>query len=126
MSYRSGDIVLADLLDPLGQPCNNPHPAMVLRLDAQVAYLVAITTSFDDPPPGHWIRMRHSPGGHSQTGLHKPCVLKCDWVVRFQVPQIIRKIGEMPSDHFELATNQIISLVQQKKLAIVNQSPTES
>jgi hypothetical protein len=119
--YQPGDIVLADILDPQGQPCDDPHPAMVLRIDQTVCYLVGITTSYQDPPPGHWIRMLQFPGGHPQTGLYRPCVLKCDWVVKFDPRAVIRKMGEMPDDHFEQATQCISMLVEQKKLQLIDQ-----
>ncbi len=121
MPYRPGDIVLADILDPDGKPCAGPHRALVLRIDAERAYLVGITSSFDDPPPGRWIRMKHSPGGHRITGLDRPCVLKCDWVVRFKVSAIIRKMGELEDDEFDRATDWIVSLVEEKKLRLIEQ-----
>jgi len=114
--------VLADILDPLGQPCDSPHPALVFRIDAEKAYLVGITTSYDDPPPGHWIRMLVAPGGHPETGLDRPCVLKCDWVVCFKVTAIIRKKGVLPDDQLKQAIDQIATLVLAKKLRLIQQS----
>ena len=113
--------MLAHILDPQGNPCDEPHPALVLRLDDTRAYLVGITTSFEDPPPGRWIRMLHAPGGHPVTGLDRPCVLKCDWVVRFPTAAIIRKKGVLPDDHLKRATDWIVTLVEEKKLQIVKQ-----
>src|SRR4051812_5878649 len=77
-----GDIVIADIPDPDGNPIDHRHPAMVFRANSQIAYLVAISTSFTEPPPRHWIKLPHAPKGHPVTGLRDPCVLKCDWIIK--------------------------------------------
>lgn len=65
--------------------------------------------------------MLEAPGGHPRTGLYRPCVLKCDWVVKFSTAAIQRRMGEMPNNHFEQATNWIKAFVEQKKLQVVIQ-----
>lgn len=92
---RFGWIVLADIPDPEGRACENPHPAMILRgpdVNGDV-WLVGISTNFTAPPG----RLMLECPCNDTTGLTRPCVLKCWWVVRFQWTRIIKQLGIMPS-----------------------------
>jgi len=54
---KPGDIVIANILDPDGNPCSHSRPVMVLRasLEAANAWVVGISTKFSDPPQLHWL-----------------------------------------------------------------------
>lgn len=115
--YSPGDVVLADIPDDAGQPCGHPHTCMVLRssgCDPSI-YLVAISTKFEDPIPRHWLPMLSAPGGHPLTGLKLPCVLKCNWVVKFPAAAVLRRIGSVPPETFEMAVDIILNEVRRKK-----------
>lgn len=76
-------------------------------------YLLGITSSFDNV--GRWmIALDWHPDGHPQTGLWKPCVLKCWWVVRWNSGHIIRILGELDIDTVENATDYLLSYRAEK------------
>lgn len=119
MALQRGDIVIADIPDPDGSPAKHRHPAMVLMADASATdvYVVAISTSFGASIPSNWIPMPHATNGHAVTGLKEPCVLKCDWVVRFEVSRLGPVIGSVPPAIVEQSTNIILREVARKKEA---------
>lgn len=115
--YNPGDVVLADIPDPHGQPCDHPHTCMVLRssdCDPNI-YLVAISTKFTDPLPSDWLPMLHAPGGHPITGLKYPCVLKCNWIVKFLATAVKRRIGAVPPPVLDEAIDVIEKAIRRKK-----------
>ncbi len=115
--YNPGDVVLAEIPDDAGRPCDHPHPCMVLRssdCDPYI-YLVAISTRFDDPPPKHWLPMLYAPGGHPITGLNQPCVLKCNWVVKFLATAVQRRIGIVPAPTYEAAVDIVLNEYRRTK-----------
>jgi hypothetical protein len=117
MPFQPGDIVVADIADPEGNPCGHRHPAMVLRSSPSAAelWLVGISTSFGTPLPNLWLPLPHDKNRHPITGLIEPCVLKCNWVVRFPVTLIAGKIGIVPTEIFERAVELIIAEVERKR-----------
>jgi len=115
---KPGDIVIANIPDPNGDPIDHCHPAMVLRANAQIAYLVAISTKFSRPTPKHWLELPLN----ANTNLREPCVLKCHWVTTPIDVARCNKIGEVPTDILDLATDWVLALVEQKKAA--NQPPS--
>ncbi len=111
-----GDIVLADILDPDGNRCADRHRAMILRGPDQAGtvYLVGITSSFT-PGARLQIKLPWALGGHPITGLTMECVIKCNWVVRFNTSQIIRWIGTMPSETALQVEEYVVRDVSEKK-----------
>jgi hypothetical protein len=117
VALQRRDIVIAEIPDPDGKPAKHRHPAMVLLTQpgASEAYVVGISTKFDENRPPHWILLPHAPGGHPETGLVEPCVLKCDWVIRFPAIQLGPVIGQAPPEIYERATDFILREVERKK-----------
>jgi hypothetical protein len=113
VAVKPGDIVFAYILDPSGKPCQDDHPVMVFRAtDLSVdAWVVGITSKFNEPIPPHWLRVPWQPGGHPETGLYLDSVLKCNWVHRKLVADLGRPIGIMPPEIFERATTIIANRV---------------
>jgi len=111
-----GSVVLANIPDPDGRPCGHPHPAMVLRGpdDAGNLYLIGISTQFESPPGRLMVECPWSPGGHPETGLDRPCVLKCWWVVPFHRSQVLQYLGRMPSNVSQRALEYAITAVEEK------------
>jgi hypothetical protein len=59
-------------------------------------WLIAISTVFDRPNTNkYWVECEWAPEGHPLTGLNRPCVLKCDWVVRFNRDKLIDYLGRL-------------------------------
>src|ERR1700678_2705500 len=117
MLFQPGDIVVADIPDPNGTPCGHRHPAMVLRSSpsATEAWLVGISTGFGAPLPSHWLPLPYDINHHPMTGLVEPCVLKCNWVVRYPVKLIEAKIGTVPTAIFERAVDHVIAEVERRR-----------
>ena len=125
-AYEFGHVVIADIADPDGNPCDHEHTAMVLRPpdDAGNLYLLAISTKFTRPLSRFMIEVPFAEGGHPVTGLSRPCVLKCGWVVRFHAKNIRCRIGRIPAKYAELAVEYAISAVEEKrKTQAKTQSP---
>jgi hypothetical protein len=90
---RRGSVIWAKIPDPDGNVIYNDdgtvrsHPCLVLSsqagIDAGKPLIVAgITSSFNPRKlPPEWIKMPHQPGGHPETSLYKPCVVKANWLV---------------------------------------------
>ena len=117
MTLKPGDIVRADIPDPEGNPCAEPHRTMVLRTDGVTAWLVGISTRFSEPPPRHWLLLPFAPGGDKVTGLTQPCVLKCNWVKSKPVQQLSGVIGVVPPEIFDKAVDLVLAEVERKKAA---------
>lgn len=115
MAAKEGDIVFAYISDPDGNPCQDDHPVMVFRAtDNSVdAWVVGITSEFDEPIPPHWLHLPWHPNGHPETGLYLDSVLKCNWIRRKPVASLGKPIGIMPADIFETATAIIALRAQQ-------------
>lgn len=113
MTYKPGDIVIADIPDPDGNPIDHRHPAMVIRADANQAYLVGISTKFSAPLPRHWLFLPLD----ATTNLREPCVLKCDWITKPISVASLRKIGEVPTELLSKATDLILDAINQRKAA---------
>ncbi|MCH7725104.1 MAG: type II toxin-antitoxin system PemK/MazF family toxin [Planctomycetes bacterium] len=116
-TIRPGDIVIADIPDPDGNPCDHRHPAMVLRAspNAVNVWLMGISTSLSTPLPSYWLPLPSKTGGHPITGLEESSFLKCNWTVPMPINQIGRVIGHVPTDTFEKAVEWAIKLVNRKK-----------
>lgn len=113
MTFKPGDIVIADIPDPDGNPIDHRHPAMVLRADASQAYLVGISTKFSTPLPKYWLLLPLD----ATTNLREPCVLKCEWVTKPMSVASLHKIGEVPTKLLSKATDLILDAINQKKAA---------
>ena len=114
-AFSPGEVVIAWIPDPDGRPVGHPHTAMVLRADGTTAMLVAISSKFSNPPPSHWIRMEWHRARHPVTGLDRPCVAKCDWVVRFPENKIVKTIGVIPTKTFAAIVEEVKVQVARRK-----------
>jgi mRNA-degrading endonuclease toxin of MazEF toxin-antitoxin module len=88
-----GSVIWAILDDPSGKPILDDmgrpksRPALVLSSNADIQsgkplVVAAISTKFDPKKlPSHWIPIPSQPGGHPDTGLDQPCVVKSNWMV---------------------------------------------
>ncbi|HMP07345.1 MAG TPA: type II toxin-antitoxin system PemK/MazF family toxin [Lacipirellulaceae bacterium] len=102
-----GSIIWAVVPDPNGKIIldknGNPkeHPCVVLNtqeyIDSkQPLVCAAISTKFDANRPKHWIWLPGKPGGHIETGLNEPSVVKSDWLVPSVDQNNIRRVSPRP------------------------------
>lgn len=112
--FSIGDIVLALVPNPDGSAADHVHPAVVVSAEmGGIIWLVAISTSFQEPPPAHWIKLPWHPNRRVATGLGRKCVAKCNWMVRFAIAKIDRKIGVVPTIQLRQILEQIKILGQE-------------
>ncbi len=111
MALQQGDIVLVNVLDPQGQPCRTPHPAMIITRTDRIAkveriWVAVISSAFTVPLQDGWkklpFRAKPQPP-HPVTGLWKECVLKCDWRKSIEKTDIQEELGGVPLSVLEWA-----------------------
>lgn len=100
MPPKQGDIVWATVSDEAGRNPKN-RPCLIITPTESLAEghpitAVAITSTFTTPLPDELVHLPWKRGGHPVTGLKKPCVAVCNWVVRFQVSDIQDTAGIVP------------------------------
>lgn len=117
MTLKPGDIVRGDIPDPEGDPCEETHRAMVLRTDGKSAWVVGISSNFNESRPWYWLLLPNSPEGHKVTGLTMPCVLKCNWYCQKPVQQLKETKGVIPPDIFDKAVDAVLAVHRQKMAA---------
>lgn len=99
--HFQGQIVLVQIPDPDGHPCDGPQNAVIVTksnlLDTRdFFHVVGISTKFvESTKPPHWIKLPWDNGGHVKTGLSEPCVAKCNWVCPVEKSQIIKPTGAL-------------------------------
>jgi mRNA-degrading endonuclease toxin of MazEF toxin-antitoxin module len=97
--HPRGTIVLAaGVLDPNGV---NPKDRFLVLLrdlneDDPTAFGVAITGTFPASLPGTSIRLPFHRQGRCATGLTKPSVAECTWIVEVESSAILRRSGVAP------------------------------
>jgi mRNA-degrading endonuclease toxin of MazEF toxin-antitoxin module len=102
---------LVNLPDPQGRnPKNRPvviiTPTEEISVD-DVIVAVAITGRIEKPLPKICVRLPWHRGGHPRTGLSKPSVARCDWLVAIRAENVIEKLGVVPPKQLQ----QIIDTV---------------
>ena len=100
--YRQGHIVWIEIPDPAGR---NPkcRPAIILTSTSELSpskplVVVAVTSRFSKPLREDQVELPWSHRKHPVTGLNKPCIAVCDWLVPVQQTQIL-KIGGIVPNH---------------------------
>jgi hypothetical protein len=114
-----GSIVWAALRDPNGNLIvdgqGNPkyRPCVVISRTAAIlsedtVVVAAISTKFDvGDLPSNWFNIASQPGGHPETGLDQPSVVKADWLELIRKVDIdyTRGIFRCPSSIFRQVSN---------------------
>lgn len=92
MPLQQGSIVWATIADEHGRNHKSRRTILVTptqEFDASdEVVVVAITSTFDKPLPENRIELPWARHGHPVTGLTKPSVAVCDWLVRLPKAQI--------------------------------------
>jgi hypothetical protein len=92
--YRRGTILLvADVPDQNGRNNKDRHVILLNDLDSADASFdgVAVTGSFAFPLPATSVKLRWHRQGTGQTGLNKPSVAECTWIVTATPADIVLK-----------------------------------
>ncbi len=106
-----GDILLVNV--PGAE--HNPRWVVVVspqdRLGPSGKFFAAgISTDYPNPPLPHQVELPSRPGRHPVTGLTKPCVVKCDWIIELSNSDVVKVTGETPPDQLKLILEQIRKL----------------
>lgn len=90
---------------------------MVLRPPDAVGdmWLLVISTKFTRPLAKFWMDVPWALGGHPETGLWQECVLKANWAVRMNQRDMTARIGRMPSDYAEKASEYAVTAALEKQ-----------
>lgn len=97
---QQGTIVWVRIADPSGEN-HKCRPAVVLtpteEIDAVGQVVVAAaSTRFEEPLPVNKIKLPWHNNKHPVTGLKKPTVVVCDWLVTIDLNQVEAEIGSCP------------------------------
>jgi hypothetical protein len=111
---RQGSVVRARILDPLG---DNPkvRPLVIVTQTHEISpnqplVAVAITGRFSNPLAADEVPLPHHPAGSAKTGLRKPCVAKCSWVVSLRPEDILEQKGFITTDKLTAILKRINQL----------------
>jgi mRNA-degrading endonuclease toxin of MazEF toxin-antitoxin module len=113
--FHYGQILLvAEILDPNGQ---NPktRPVIVVTPDALIVeggelFGVAVTGTSPDPLPDDAVKLPWHRNGHPKTGLDKPAVAACHWIVAIDPDRVVRRKGFFPAKQIK-AIAEILSRI---------------
>ena len=86
-----GHVVEIVVPDPRGKN-EKRRPVVILTSTAEIPtaetlVAAAISTQLADPLPPDWIELPWDKTGKAKSGLTKPCVVKCRWLVKVKLEQ---------------------------------------
>jgi hypothetical protein len=96
---RRGRIVWAEVSDASG--FRKARPVVILTpteeiRESETVAVVAITTTFSDPPPDHLVSLPWFPRGHPVPRLKKRSAVVTKWVTRIMPSDVIEVGGDVP------------------------------
>jgi hypothetical protein len=108
---QRGRIVLVNIPDPQGR---NPkdRPVVIVTATDEITdqdsfFGVAISGKIEKPLPQSCVRLPWDRRGHPRTGLSKPSVARCDWLVEIGSKNVTKMLGFVPDKQLQ----QIIDIV---------------
>jgi hypothetical protein len=111
---RQGSIVQALVCDPQGR---NPkvRPLVVITptseiLASKLLVGVAITGQFSNPLCRDEVALPYHPGGRASSGLRKPSVAKCTWLVTVRPEDIAEHKGFLSAERLLAVLSAVQSL----------------
>jgi mRNA-degrading endonuclease toxin of MazEF toxin-antitoxin module len=122
LKYQRGTIVIVSQVPDQNGVNPKDRPVVIVRdYDAtdRVAFGVAVTGEYDHPLPGTSILLPYHRQGRCKTGLKKPSVAACTWIVVAASADILDQIGFTPA--VELAA--ILQQVQAHLPTVSSQAP---
>ena len=117
--FQQGQIVVVEIPDPEGKPCSHKHPAVIFsptdRIESEThVFVIGVSTKFTEPPPSNWVKLPWQRDGRARTGLDRPCVAKCEWLVEVEKSQLLRPIGAVSSSVLVTIIEQVQLLISKK------------
>lgn len=111
---RQGSIVRASVNDPQGGNAKL-RPLVVLTPTSEIAddalvVAAAITSQFSDPLAEDEVALPYHPAGRASTGLTKPCVAKCSWLVAIRPADVIEQRGFLSTERLTTILTAIAKL----------------
>jgi len=111
---KQGSIISARVSDLQG---GNPktRPVVVVTPTSEISPQglfvgVAITGTFSDPLADDEVALPFHPAGTASSGLRKPCVAKCSWMVPLRVTDVIDQKGFLTTERLAAILTRISSL----------------
>lgn len=108
---RQGSVIQAKVHDPQG---GNPklRPLVVVTPTAEIVasaplVAVAVTGTFSAPLAGDEVALPFHPGGLAKSGLRKPCVAKCSWLVTLQAEDVLEIRGFLANERIAAILQRI-------------------
>lgn len=102
MLLQQGSIVWVSAADQAGRN-HKCRPAVIVTPTDEIGHgnkivAVAATGTFSRPLAANRIEIPWHRGRHPITGLYKPCVAVCDWLIEFEVTAVEGHGGVVPRD----------------------------
>ena len=111
MTLQQGSIVRALIPDAQGRNPKNRRTVLVTSTEeiasASLVVVAAITGTFDRPLSEKQIELPWTNLGHPVTGLTKPSVVVCDWLVKVPICDVRATGHRCPKSILEQILNQI-------------------
>jgi hypothetical protein len=112
-AIRHGRIVYAWIKDRTGH--GKLRPALVLAEDDQISphdelTVIAITTTFADPPPLFCVALPWHPRGHPVTRLHQRSAAVVNWLSLIHFSDVVGYGGDVPSKTMRLIEQKLDEL----------------
>jgi mRNA-degrading endonuclease toxin of MazEF toxin-antitoxin module len=101
--FQRGTIVLVEQVpDPNGGNHKDRPVILINDLDTAdtVFHGVGVTGTFKLPLPPTSINLPYQRQGKCKTGLTKPCIAMCTWIVTATPGEIMHKLGSTPDSQF--------------------------
>jgi hypothetical protein len=111
---RQGSVIRARVPDPQGDNVK-VRPLVVVtpttEISAQQTFVgVAITGSFSEPLAKDEVALPYHPSGTASSGLRKPCVAKCSWLVELNGVDVVDLKGHLSKERLIAVLNRIAAL----------------
>jgi len=112
---RRGRIVWAEISDRNG--IAKLRPVVILTPTEEIPNsntlsVVAISTTFPDPPPGDYIPLPWHPRGHPITRLKKRSAVVAKWVATIEPQNVMEMGGDVPKKQLIAIDKKLLELDQ--------------
>jgi mRNA-degrading endonuclease toxin of MazEF toxin-antitoxin module len=119
---QQGRIVWANVPRPDGSP-GKPRTVVVITAteeinDTDPFVVVAITSTFQEPLRDSEVRLPFHLQGGGRTGLKRPTIAVCDWLIQLTKGQVLQEVGSLP-------TSVLIEIVEKTRsyLHLIQKAP---
>jgi mRNA-degrading endonuclease toxin of MazEF toxin-antitoxin module len=111
---KQGSIVRAHVADPQGGNVK-VRPFVVVSSTTDIGstesfVAAAITGRFSDPLAEDEVALPYHPAGVAASGLRKPCVAKCAWLVEFSPADVVEQKGHLSNERLSAVLQRISEL----------------